>query len=328
MKQTISIQKFILTVIILIICTSVVYAQPVKINNGDNEMSIGGIFSSYLNIRQRDPGHDNLDKNVFKLKDARLDIQGKVGDDYDYHLQVNLASISATTIDPESPALYDAYFTYKGWKAFDIRMGYSKVPYSYASLIESDQTPYWEHAEFAKGDLFSRRDIGIRLSRSFWNERIKAYAGMYTGVGEVILQNVDNDPSGAFEYIGRVEISYPEKCQYEDIDMNVSQTPNFSLGLNGRYSNRTLPAGKTFIPFEGGNYPDSIKVVNGEKYILGMDASVKYKGFMLQYEGHQMTGKPQSPNDPQLEGKGNLTNYFRVEGLKKLKRFLANSNPG
>ena len=36
------------------------------------------------------------------------------------------------------------------------------------------------------------------------------YAGIYTGVGEVVLTGT-NDPSGSYEYVGRVEVSYPDK---------------------------------------------------------------------------------------------------------------------
>jgi len=263
-------------------------------------------------------------KNTIDLKDARLDIKGNIGDDYAYHLQLDFGEWGATYAPDGSP-LDDANFTYKGLrKLFNINIGYGKVPYSLNSLVEHYESPYWERPQITKGDFMSRRDIGIRLSRTWWDDRIRAEAGVYTGTGEVSLGGT-NDPSGAFEYIGRVEFSYPEDHNEEIIDTKGLTTPNISIGLNGRYSKRDLPAGTSFLTGETGdllNGSDSAldyKVLNGTKYILGGDVSILYRGFSVQFETNALNGTPQqyanggiNPQLGLLYGKN--TNYFRAGG--------------
>ena len=333
-KITVNITSGLLPIIIVFLTTVSAHSQMgytyynidslqgFKISNGSNVVKVGTIISSYLDFRDYPSGvTPDLTKNTIKPKDARLDITGKSGEDYEYHLQLDFGAWGSTYA-PDGGPLDDANFTYKGFKKlFNINIGYGKVPYSLNSLVEHYQSPYWERPQISKGDFFSRRDMGIRLDRSFWDGKIRASGGIYSGVGEVVLGGT-NDASGAFEYIGRVEFSYPEKHHEEIIDTKGLTTPNISIGLNGRYSKRNLPAGTGFLAGETGgllNSKDSaldFKVVNGEKYILGMDVSILYRGFSAQFETHTLKGTPQNANDPILMGlPTSVTNgYFKAGG--------------
>jgi hypothetical protein len=335
--------KFILAIIILFSCLSNAKAQqqmgyedydieglkPFKVSSGDNTVKIGTIVSGYYDWRDYPKGATpDLTKNTFNLKDARLDVKGKVGDDYEYHLQLDFAAFTQTYAPGGGP-LDDANISYKGLShlskkninLFNINFGYGKVPFSLNSLVEHYESPYWERPQIAKGDFMSRRDLGIKIYRSFWRDRIKAAVGVYSGVGEGILAGT-NDPSGAFEYIGRLEVSYPENHNEEVIDTKGLTVPNISIGLNGRYSKRNLPAGTSFLPGETGallNSGDSdqnFKVVNGEKYILGGDVSILYRGFSVQFEYDGLKGTLNNPNDPILQGLPRSTTggYFRAGG--------------
>ena len=294
----------IFTLFLVLSSFSILFAQePVKISNGDNSIEFGGTMSTYYQYRDYSPGSKSkMDKNTFKLKDARFDIKGAYGEDYEYHLQVDLAAMNNST-DPAAPPVYDANFTYKGLKKSvgTFIIGWDKLPYSYSSLIEHEWSPFWERPEITKGDFFSRRDVGIRLERTFLHDKMKYYAEVSTGVGEVALGNV-NDPSGALEYIGRLEYSYPERRKKEFLDTKISKTPYFTIGVNGRYSNRRLPVGKSFLPGENGALLDdtarNFKVIDGEKLIYGADICMMYQGFSAQFEIHQLKGTPQNITSP------------------------------
>ena len=343
LSKSFIITKIILVTIIFFFCLLDAHAQeqmgyvdygieglkPLKIASGDNTLNIGTIISGYYDWRDYPKGvTPDLTKNSFDLKDARLDLKGQVGVNYEYHLQLDFSEWGST-YTPDGGPLDDANFTYKGLShlsnkninLFNINVGYGKVPFSLNSLVEHYESPYWERPEITKGDFMSRRDLGVKLSRSFWKERINAAAGIYSGVGEVILGGT-NDPSGAVEYIGRVEISYPENHNEEVIDTKGLKVPNVSMGLNGRYSKRDLPAGTSFLPGETGdllNSSDSAqdyKVVNGKKYILGADISILYRGFSFQYEYDGLKGILNNPNDPILQGlpKSTTGGYFRAGG--------------
>ncbi|UAY51129.1 porin [Ferruginibacter albus] len=282
--------------------------QPFKINSGNNTIQIGTIFSSYIDLRQYPAGATpDLTKNLFKLKDARLDVKGQVGKDYEYNVQLDFAQWG-TAYQPDGGPLLDANITYKGLKKlFNIKFGYSKVPFSLNSLVEHFESPYWERPQITKGDFMSRRDVGIKLSRSDWSGRLRSAIGVYSGVGETILGGT-NDPSGGFEFIGRVEASYPENHNEEMIDVQGLTTPNISVGANIRYSNRILPSGATFLPGETGAMLNSsasameLKVINGQKMIWGVDASFEYRNFSLQAETILLHATPHDSADAHLNG--------------------------
>jgi len=273
----------------------------VQITKGDLKLEIGGVLSTYYNQRWILPEASNqsLNKNRFKLRDARFFLQGEIGKNYEFKLQADLSSIGATEFDPETPILYDANFTYKGIRSVQLTVGYGKLPYSRSSLVPFSRSPYWQRAEAFRGDLYSRRDVGIMASKTFWDKRIRLFAGAYTGVGEVFYQG-DNDPSGGLEYVGRVECAYPRPYAYRDIDDDVSDKLQVAVGANIRYTKRDLPAGTNFIVGQKGVY--GLKAINGERTGMGADAALFFKGFSLVAETETMRATPNDPNDPGLQG--------------------------
>src|SRR5690606_33953436 len=141
--------------------------------------------------------NNNHNKDRFNLRDAQLKIEGRVKDEWAYELQVDFADIASSNsgeVDPENPGLMDAYIQYKGLDWFDVKVGYSKVPYSRSSNTPFGFSTYWQRAEMVRGSLFNNRDIGLTLSKSFWKQRIHIDAGVYTGLGELAL-NGDNEAS-------------------------------------------------------------------------------------------------------------------------------------
>lgn len=294
------------------------------LGNGEHQVEIGTVFSSYLNYRpiKPDAGNQSRNKDRFRLRDARLYAEGRIGNKYEYKLQVDFANLGNEANDPENPGLFDANMTYKGFRPFYITVGYGKLPYSRASLINFSNSPFWQRAELVRGSIFSRRDVGVTLEKQLWNNRINIYAGVYSGVGEVFLQG-DNDPSGGFEYIGRVDVSYPSRYRYREVDDKISPVPMVQLGVNGRYSQKKLPAGRTFLPGQTGEY--GVKAVDGERSGIGMDASFQYKGLSAQFETHSFRGTPQNENDPLLRGlpKELTGGYFRFGGMVAQMSYFA-----
>lgn len=271
----------------------------VTISNGKHIIEISGSISTYYNNRQLKFGEEDKNKNRFKLRDAQLDIEGRVGSDYEYNLKLDFADMAANNsgveIDPENPGLMEATIKYKGFQFLDVEMGYGKVYYSRSSMNPFNFSPYWQRAELVRGSIFSRRDVGATLMKNFWKQRANIYIGAYTGLGELSLTG-DNDPSGQLEYIGRFDIAYPSRYRYREIDDRVTPIPMFSLGLNGRFMNKKLPAGEDFPTNALGEY--GIKVIDGKRYVYGLDASFQYLGFSGQFEIHQVRSEPQNENNP------------------------------
>lgn len=325
-------KRISITIALFFIGVHFAHAQ-VTISDGRHVMEISGGISTYYNHRVLKPTSDNRNKDRFRLRDAQIQIEGRIGNLYEYELQVDfvdLASFATGEIDPENPGLMDAYIRYKGLKFVDVQVGYGKLYYSRSSLTPFTRTPYWQRAQIVRGNMFSRRDVGVTLMKNFWRQRINMYAGAYTGLGEITLRG-DNDASGGLEYVGRVDVAYPTRYRYRDIDDRVTPIPMFSVGLNGRYAEKNLPEGRSFPSFSTGEF--GLKVINGERYAYGLDAAFMYMGFSGSFEIHQMRMIPQNANDPLFQGflpeqtngyilaGGNVSqlNYFS----KKLKSIIS-----
>lgn len=293
----------IFCLLFLLLCTAASQAQ-VTLSNGKHVLELTGAVSTYYNHRVLKPDVVNQSRNKdrFRLRDAQIQLEGRIEDKYEYELQVDfvdLASFSTGEIDPENPGLMDAYIRYKGLGFMDIQFGYGKLFYSRSSLVPFSYTPYWQRAQIVRGNVFSRRDVGVTLMKNFWRQRVNVYAGVYTGLGEVTLRG-DNDPSGQPEYAGRIDFAWPARYRYRDIDTRHSPLFMVAVGLNGRYANKVLPEGRGFPSFSTGEF--GLKVINGERYVYGADLAWQYKGFSGQFEIHQLFARPHLENDALLQG--------------------------
>lgn len=280
-------------------------SAQVTLLNGRHVLELSGETSMYFNMRSLKEGEEDRSKDRFKLRDAQIELEGRVGADFEYELKVDFADMAANNtieeIDPENPGLMEATMTYKGLPFVDVQMGYGKLYYSRNALVGFSWSPYWQRPELTRGSIFSTRDAGVTLMKNFWKQRANVYLGAYTGLGELSVSG-DNDASGQLEYVGRVDVSYPARYRYRDIDDRHSPIPMFSLGVNARFMNKKLPDGEAFPDNATGEY--GLKVIDGKRYVYGLDAAFQYMGFSGQFEIHQIKSEPQNPNDPLFQ---NLT---------------------
>ncbi len=284
--------------LLLFIGTIAPTGAQIALTNGPHSLEISGRISTYYNYRFLKPGESNRRKDRFSLRDAQLQIEGRIRNHIEYEFQIDFADLALDVADPENPGLMDAYVQYNN-KIANIRVGYGKLPYSRSSLVPFIYTPYWQRAELVRGDVFSRRDVGVTLSKEFFRQLVNIQAGVYTGLGELSLDG-DNDPSGRAEYIGRAEFAWPSRYRYRDIDSRVSPIPMFTAGINGRYSNKSLPDGTFFPAGAGGEF--GLKVIDGKRFIYGADIAAQYKGFSGQFEIHQIRNTPSKSSSVHFYG--------------------------
>ena len=276
------------------------------LSSDNNTLQIGGRISGYYEYRTLKSGVTNLSHNGWAMKDGDIDLLGKTSSKfvYEFHISVlDLATAAATqnTNNPANPGIKAGYLQYVGWPV-SIKLGYDKLPYSQGSLNEVYGTPMWSHANLYGGDLFSRRDFGLTLNYQGWKNRINLYAGAYSGMGENFFE-YGNDASGTFQYVGRAEFSYPGKMKYQPIDEENSPIPQFRVAVNGRYEDKTQPAGQSITT----NYPDApgvygTRIFDGKQTVYGGDFMFKYRGISVLFETDMMRMQPTSPTDPLYEG--------------------------
>jgi len=309
------------------------FAQ-ISLSNGEHNLEISGSISCFYNKRiyyNQNPENRiddnptnpfNKGKDRFGLRDMQLQVEGRIGHDFEYEFQVDFADLANGDDIGENPGILDANFTYKALQVVNATVGFQKIPYSRNSLVPFTFSPYWQRAEVSRGEVFSRRDLGVVLSRSLWNQKINLYGGIFTGQGEQILtlNGGDNDPSGAFEYMARVDIAFPSRYRYRDYDINSSPIPMFQIGAAARTVNRKY---SSFL--QGDDY--YLRVIAGQKDCYTADFSAQWKGFSTQVEWHLINMRPTNDIDPSglryRENRGsqtskigaNPTGFFRAGGI-------------
>ncbi len=267
-------------------------------------ISMNARSSFYLNQRWGwDSAYTDRKQNKFLLRNAQLQIRGNAGKYSRFYFGFDIAQIISKGNDPQNPALLDASLQYQGFSFADILLGYDKVCYSRNNQVSFFDSPFWQRAEISGGAFYGRRDIGITLHKKLFRKKLGLWAGVYSGLGEAILQGL-NAPSGKYEYVMRAEYSWPVVVKYRELDESHSVIPVFSAGINGKYCDKSLPAGEIFAAGTTGEFGS--KVINGEKYTYGADVNMMWQGFSVQAEIHQLRMQLRDSTDGLLNGLPNI----------------------
>jgi hypothetical protein len=280
---------------VVLLCLATIGKAQITWVAGNHALELSGTVSAFYNYRILKPGEVKHDNDRFDVRDAQFQLEGKKGRKLEYELQMDLADLAANMAgryDPENPGLMDAWVKYKGFKPFDIQIGYGKLPYSRSSLLPIKYSAFWQRPEFARGDFYARRDVGVTLHRDLLQNRINLMGGVYTGLGEVSLGG-RNDASGIPEGVFRVEWDFPARVKDRELDTRHTPVPLFSMGANARYTHKQLPMGESFPAHATGAY--GIKTLDGQRTAYGVDAMVMWEGFSLMSEFQQIIGRPTSP---------------------------------
>ncbi len=310
-------QKMRNKIFIIIILSGIIFPRmsfsQLSISNGVHTMDIWGSFNTYYNHVILKPGKTDYSNNMFMMKDAQLQIDGRVGKKYEYQVQIDFADLPLLTHAYDATGLLQATSTYKGLSFMDITAGYGKTPYSRNSMMHFDYSPFWKRTDLTNGALFSRRDLGITLSKSALKQRLTISAGAYSGLGEMSLQGL-GESSGSPEYCGRVQMDWPSRYRFREVDTRIVPIPMFSIAANARYANKKLAPGTTLPLLAGGDFGNN--VIAGEKTLYGMDAAFQFKGFSVIFEIDQMKAVPTDTTSTLFEGvtPANSKGYFMAGG--------------
>ncbi|MEJ1928812.1 porin [Nostoc sp. NIES-2111] len=260
----------------------------VSFSDGKNSFEIGAALFSYYNYRFYPADENNHKKNNFVLRNAQLDFEGRVGRNIEFKAQYNFAKAGLNDNaagSAEAPALMDAWVRILNRKGPNVKIGYFVLPYSRTSMCGYRDMAFIQRAIVGKGDIYSRRDLGIQFDKTLLNQRLNLYAGIYSGQGEAVtsaLYGGDNDASGNPEFLARVDYSWPVRYRYSEIDAVHVPIPMFQVGINGRTANRRTPYTSDY----------AIKTVDGSRTVTGADFSFQYRGLSLQAEYQQMYVRP------------------------------------
>ena len=217
---------------------------------------ISGFVQGFYTANMDEDGA--LQDNEFKIRRARLSIDGKFGKGFSYKLQGDFSS---------SPALVDAYLKYKACDAFAIQIGQFKTPFSLESPINPVNLEIYDYGESISKLVGYKdvcgvgklgRDIGVMATGDLIRIKDKDYSiinyaiGVFNGNGANALDNNNRK-----DIVGRLNVHPGLK------DLTLSGSYYY-----GKYSTDVVDRGSRNRWTAGAQYNDGNLIVRAE-YLSG-----------------------------------------------------------
>ncbi len=283
--------KKALVIFFLFVFRGDVFLQ-ISFSSGESAWEFSSLFSSYYSHHVLNSSAANQPTNTLKLKDARFKLKGFYKNRFSYTFEFDVIDALNRSFLGDDPALLEANFTWNG--PVDLCFGFGKTPYSLSSMIPFKARGFWQRSSLTNGTLFYRRDLGLTLSKSFLNKKLKVFLGGYSGSGGWVLQHMSS-PSEIPEAMARVEFSPLGYITNTAFDLENTARPLFKVGLNACYSNKSTPLTFALDSTLPGDY--FLHLTNGSKTGYGADLMFKYKGLSLLGELHQFALQPNDSNN-------------------------------
>ena len=244
-------------------------AKPEKPNNtaeksepksGFEWPKISGFVQAFYTANMDDQG--NLLDNEFKIRRARLSIDGKFGERFSYKLQGDFSG---------TPALVDAYLKFKACDAFSIQIGQFKTPFSLESPLNPVNLEIYDYGEAITKLVGYKdvcgvgklgRDLGVMASGSLFAVKkegktlyhvVDYSIGVFNGNGANFADNNNRK-----DIVGRLNIHPGLK----DLTLSGSY-------YNGKYSTEVVDRGTRNRWTVGAQYDNGSLIVRAE-YISGV----------------------------------------------------------
>ena len=213
---------------------------------------ISGFVQTFYTANMDEDG--DLQDNEFKIRRARIAVDGKLGEKFSYKLQGDFSS---------SPALVDAFLKYKFCDAFALQAGQFKTPFSLESPINPVNLEIYDYGESISKFVGYKdvcgvgklgRDIGIMATGDLIPLKDKGFSvinyaiGVFNGNGANALDNNNRK-----DIVGRLNIHPGLK------DLTLSGSYYY-----GKYSTDAVDRGSRNRWAAGAQYNDGNLIVRAE----------------------------------------------------------------
>ena len=155
---------------------------------GDFDIMVGG----YVGLHYREVPHRPADNvrtspDTFFVRQARPEISGFVDRDFDFRLQVDFptGTASATT-----GTVQDAYVGWRYWPELSFRLGQFKEPFGQEQTTPDRLIDFDERSDFDR--LVPGRDLGAMVYGSLWSGLLSYEAGAFNGQGRAVVDATDD----------------------------------------------------------------------------------------------------------------------------------------
>jgi hypothetical protein len=231
----------------------------------------GGLLRTGLLVGPSDLG----EQDGFRVFDARVRADGKIGIVFDYDVQAEFDRVQ------DRVRLLDARLTLPIRPELAVSVGQFKAPFGGEELQDRSEITFLERSQITNV-LAPGRQVGAQASGSFLEDRLTYRAGMFNGNGRS-LQN--DNPS--FLYAAHVQYNNVGPVEfYEDLMVQVGASLAFSRDSSVDLTNQQAYVGRTM----------ALRSFAGDRTLWSLDLRSSYRGFFL--NGEYMRGKLDPPGEP------------------------------
>ncbi|HEV8238512.1 MAG TPA: porin [Thermoanaerobaculia bacterium] len=171
---------------------------PVTAAGKEPTLQIGGLIQAQAELGDQGDSRFPSSNDRIYLRRARVNAGGKLLEEFDFRLEVDMAGTLANTTGLRAQ-LTDGYVTWNRYPAANVRSGQFKAPFGYEQLV-GDATLFSLERTLATDRLTPARQLGVQLAGSAIDRRLSYAVGAFNGTG---VNNNFNDDS-RFLLAGRV----------------------------------------------------------------------------------------------------------------------------
>lgn len=207
----------------------------------------------------------------FELFTARVGLSGTVAPGIEYRFQAGAGD------DLSGVELLDARLTLPLDRRARLSVGQFKAPFSEEALRDRRAIRLVERSQ-AVSALAPGRQVGLEVAGAFLDRRLTYRTGLFNGEGRT-----SRNPGGGFLWTGRVEYNSVGPAEFYDelvvqVGMSAAAASDGAAGSGG-----------------DGNFV-------GDRLLLGGDARITYRGFVLEGEYVRGEFRPDSPDPAPAAG--------------------------
>jgi hypothetical protein len=238
--------------------------------DGRSHLTIGGYVQPRLELLVPEDV-DAFERVSFRLRRARLSLQGQLGDRASFKLMSELGG---------TPALLDAYVDVRVLPNLAVRVGQGKTPFTRTWTTDDAKLDFLERPA-GLDNLRYDRDLGVWLRGSFDAGRVTYVVGVANGGGA----NLPNDNVDLLA-AARIERALVGEAFEGPGDVEQSEAPRIRIGAGAVHDLMRLPTevagiavGEDDVDADGER--DNVGAISGS-----VDVAARWRGFQIGFEGY------------------------------------------
>jgi len=153
-------------------------------------LTVGGLVQAQADFGDKGDARFTSGNDRFYLRRARINLQGKFLEEFDFRLEGEFAG-SLAEASGNRAQLTDVYINWNKYEFANVRVGQFKTPFGYEQLA-ADPKLFSIERTLVNDRLTVGRQIGVQVSGDLFDKKVSYATGIFNGTGVNTSAN-DND---------------------------------------------------------------------------------------------------------------------------------------